>query len=78
MDYNGIIALALSFLLGISAVSHFIGGIMPKLTKWITVAHRALALLDDIVLSLKDGKITAEEIPQLEKDIASIREALSA
>lgn len=78
MNYNEIIAMAVSFVIGIGAVAAFLGKFLPKMEKYLHIAKDALTLLDDAVLALKDGKATPEEIAQLEKDVAEVKAAFSA
>ena len=78
MNWTMIASTVAGIVLGIGVVAKFIDNFMPKITKYISVAHQALGLLDDAIAALKDHVLTAEEIAKLQADVEAIKTALKA
>jgi hypothetical protein len=78
MNWTMIASTVAGVVLGIGVVAKFIDKFMPKVAKYIAVAHQALGLLDDLVTALKDHVLTADEIAKLQADVEAIKTALKS
>lgn len=74
MDWTALAASGLTFVLGIAAVSKFLGTFLPQTVKYVKIAKDAISLLEDITESLRDGALTQEEIEKLKSDVELIKE----
>ena len=77
-DLTTIITAVVSGVLGIGAVSVFLGKYMPTVSKYAMIAKDAVETLSDAADALKDGKLTADEITKLQADIAKFKADLKA
>lgn len=78
LDLTAIIAAVAGGILSIGAVAVFMGKYMPTVIKYATLAKDAIETLSDVAAALKDGKLTAEEIAEIQKDIADFKAQLKA
>lgn len=74
MDWTAIAASVVTFILGIAAVSKFLGKILPQTAKYVSIAKDALALADDLIAALEDGAISPEETSTFKTDLARIKD----
>lgn len=77
MDWTTIGVSILTGVLSISAVAVFMTKYMPTVTKWATLAKDAVETLADLSADLAKGTLTADEIAQLEKDVATFKTDLA-
>jgi hypothetical protein len=65
MDWTAIGASVVTMVLGIAAVSKFLGKVLPQVTKYTKIAADALGLIDDVLDAIKDGTISADEVTKI-------------
>lgn len=78
MDFKEIAVFAGSFILSIGVVGAFVAKMMPKVTKYISIAKEALDVADAAVQALKDNVITKDEIESLMAEVQALKAALKA
>ena len=78
MDFKDIIAWVGTVILGIGAVSVFLGKFLPHASKYLGIAKEALDIADTAVKALKDGNLSKEEIEAIVAEVEQLKAALKA
>lgn len=78
MEFNleTIITSVITGILSITAVSAFLIRYLGKASKYANIAKEAVEALTAVVNSLKDGKLSTEEIEAIKKEIEEFKLAI--
>lgn len=78
MEWMDIVAWGGTVVLGITAVSVFLGKFLPHAAKYLSIANEALDIADVTVKALKDGNLSKEEVEGIAKEVEELKAALKA
>ncbi len=78
MEINQIVAWAVSFVIGIGAVSAFIAKYAGKAKKAISIAKEAIDTLDTVLKAVEDSKVDALEVEAIRKEANELMAAIKA
>lgn len=67
MDYTEIIAYVTTLIMGVGVIATFI-----KSNKWFKIIIEVVDALNQVLVSVKDGELTKEEVLEIKKDIEEV------
>lgn len=73
MDITTIITAVTSAVIGIGAVSAFLKRTIPHVIHYVTLSKDSIALLDEVLESLEDGALSADEIDKIKEQVEQLR-----
>lgn len=76
MEMNTMVAMGVTFILGMGGVAAFVAKFLPKVVRYVTIAKEAVDIADSAVKALSDNKITNDEIASLLKEVNDLKAAL--